>query len=653
MSSGTLRFGPPLPFARWSPSLLALVVGAAACGDDSATSAPWASPEDGGVSADVSQPDAVVTDSPTAGDATGKPDSTPPEPDEDGDKVPDVSDNCASKANPGQEDTDSDGEGDACELQDGTWEHPFIIPGDPAAPDYLDARSTKDAVSKVVNAYPGYENLDESGPEYVYMVKLKSRTQLEARIAPEPSGTDVDVHLLSSAKPLTLVARSDRGVDELLEPGLYHIVLDTFASSGTPKPGPYALSVSLVEWHAGTATDPLLPGEDADAPLKLPFVFSDSRDTTNATSDSFDKYPGYENLDESGPEYVYKFTVDEPARLSAFIDYTEPDGTDIDLHLLSSIDPPVVMKRGTRSVYSLLEPGTYWLVMDTYVDGGVEQKGPYNLSLAIRSRNPPAQKNFADYVLASVDYLAASYRLLGYDSAVLTHDIKYGDQGYVKATAGGKTMCVAAAMEVILTAMNIWAEDKASDAVFDYLPIASWQSLNSSNIKAHIWVNHDLDSWGTADALRHFGMGENVEFEKLHPGAFINLNRTNGTGHAVVFLSFIDIEGTESPTWHSGVVGFKYFSSQGGLAVGAGGLDFRYAVFDQYGTPDMPYKRDSGVMDSNNQHYLNTGEMFSPPHWVKPSSAPSPTLPPSVFNPLYFTGVTIDDALPARIRPVR
>ena len=31
-------------------------------------------------------------------------------------------------------DTDGDGEGDACELQDGTVEHPFLIPGNPLLP---------------------------------------------------------------------------------------------------------------------------------------------------------------------------------------------------------------------------------------------------------------------------------------------------------------------------------------------------------------------------------------------------------------------------------------------------------------------------------------------------------------------------------------
>jgi hypothetical protein len=79
------------------------------------------------------------------------------------------------------------------------------------------------------------------------------------------------------------------------------------------------------------------------------------------------------------------------------------------------------------------------------------------------------------------------------------------------------------------------------------------------------------------------------------------------------------------------------------LAEGAGGLDYRYAVFDAHGTPTMPYKRDTGVIYSTSQKYLNTGLMFSPPHWEKKALYLPRSASPSVFDPSYFTGVTIDD----------
>lgn len=612
----------------WIAALLASSIALGACSDD-----------DAGSNSNGDSDAAVTVDGTVDGETAS---------DQDGDGVADDVDNCPEVANADQWDTDQDGEGDACELQDGTVEHPFIIPGNPLLPDYRHARDTSEALSDRFDVYPGHESLDESGPEYVYMTRLLQPVQLDAWIAfPEPAGVDVDLHLLSSLEPLTVIGRGHYEAGALLDPGVYYLVADTFVSSGDERPGPYDLTVRLTGWHAGTVADPIPLIADPDAPLVLPYEFRDTRDTSEAVSHAFDAYPGYEQIDESGPEYVYRFTIDEPARLAAAIDFAEPAGVDVDLHLLSSTGPVALVTRGDTSLYAQLEPGTYWLVADTFVEGTTARSGPYNLWLSIRPRNLPAATTFNDYVLAAVDYIYANYRMLGYDAAVLTHDITYpggeGDQT-IHMSGGAKTMCVAATLEVMLTAMHIYAEDTGDTTVWDYLPESSWESLASDRIKAHIWVNHDLNTWGTADALVIFGMGEAVVFEDLTPGSFINLNRTTGSGHAVIFLSFIDILGNESPTHHPDVIGFRYFSSQGGFDVGAGGMDFRYAIFSDYGSPTMPYKRDINVMYSTNPHYLNTGVMWHPDHWTAPPSfkADHP-ITHSVFDPVYFDGVTVDD----------
>ena len=122
----------------------------------------------------------------------------------------------------------------------------------------------------------------------------------------------------------------------------------------------------------------------------------------------------------------------------------------------------------------------------------------------------------------------------------------------------------------------------------------------------------------------------------------------------MVFLAFIDINGKESTTWHANVVGFKYFSSQGGYAVGAGGFDYRYAVFSKFGSPKMPYKRDTKVVQSEDQKFLNTGVMYAPHRWLATSwskPAASPSMPPrpevfSTFDAARFDGRTVDDVLP-------
>ena len=426
-------------------------------------------------------------------------------------------------------------------------------------------------------------------------------------------------------------------------------MLDTFVSGGVAKVGSYRLTVRIEATWDGTLEE-IVPigGVDLFDPVELPLGYTDSRDTSQSTSSEFDDYPPF-TQNESGPEYIYGFTVDEPVRMTAEILRPEPSGVDVDIHLLSSLAPLEVIGRGDGGVYAHLDPGTYYLVLDTY--SGAALAGWYTLGVVIRQDRPGGIQTFNDYVLDAVFYLYENYQLLGYDSGVLTHDIEYGPYGTIERTKEAKTMCVAAVMEVILTAMELYVADTGDTTVWDVLPKRSWERLGANDIKAHIWVNYSLDAGGTADALRHFGMGENVPFEELTPGSFINLNRTNGTGHAVVFLAFIDDEGTEYESHNDDVIGFLYLSSQGRSTVGQGGLDFRYAIFDQFGEPEMPYKRDLHIIYRESQHYLNTGVMFHPSQWVSTIYTRRANglqfmvwdEDVSAFDPVYFNGITADD----------
>lgn len=252
---------------------------------------------------------------------------------------------------------------------------------------------------------------------------------------------------------------------------------------------------------------------------------------------------------------------------------------------------------------------------------------------------------FNDYILKSVAQLYKNYGLLGYDiNSILTHDIAYHDQGIIKARRPPLTMCVAAVMEVILTAYDLYAAETGDYSPYAYLPKRSYEGLAYTDIKGHIWVNPDFNAGGTADALINFGMGERRTFEQLLPGDFVNINRTNKTGHAVVFISYINKTGKLLPKYDSSVVGFKYFSSQGQREAGQGGFDYRYAVFSQHGCPEMPYKRDCGVIYSQKQDYLNTGTMLAPAYWTGaiPTASEGPGGETSL-NRSYFLGLTTDD----------
>ena len=268
---------------------------------------------------------------------------------------------------------------------------------------------------------------------------------------------------------------------------------------------------------------------------------------------------------------------------------------------------------------------------------------------AVPLRAEAQDRYFNPYVLKAVDYLYKNYGLKGYDiHSVLTHDIQYGGFGTIKATHPPLTMCVAAQMEVILTAMQLYSQETGDYSEYNYLPRSSFEGLTIDDIKGHIWVNHEFHSDGTADALINFGMGERRPFEQLEPGDFININRTNKTGHAVTFLGYIDKAGDVLPQYGPDVVGFKYFSSQGLADPGYGGFDFRDAVFSQFGCPDgMPLKRDCGVIFSNDQLYLNTGAMLAPTYWTgarpKPAGVPGRE---TQFDAAYFNGLTTDDRPP-------
>ena len=274
-----------------------------------------------------------------------------------------------------------------------------------------------------------------------------------------------------------------------------------------------------------------------------------------------------------------------------------------------------------------------------------EMPRPPAPAVPLRTDRPTSEKYFNSYILKAVAYLYADYGLKGYDiNSILTHDITYHTFGVIPARRAPLTMCVAAQMEIILTAFELYAKETGDFTVYDYLPKRSFEGLAITDLKGHIWVNHAFKADGTADALINFGMGERRPFENLSPGDFVNINRTTKTGHAVTFIGYINSTGKMQAQYNSTVVGFKYFSSQGRAAAGEGGFDYRYAVFSQFGCPQMPYKRDCEVIYSADQRMLNTGTMLSPGSWtgVMPQASEE-TQGETVLKSTYFNGITTDD----------
>lgn len=267
---------------------------------------------------------------------------------------------------------------------------------------------------------------------------------------------------------------------------------------------------------------------------------------------------------------------------------------------------------------------------------------------------PVASRYFNSYILKSVAFLNKNYGLLGYNlHAQMTHPVSYHKYGVLRPTKDGFTMCVSGVLEVMVTAFNIYAQEKGTYSHFDFLPFDSWNTLRNDSIKAHIWVNPKLKSAGTADAINKFGVGERIRFRDLEPGGFVNINRTTRSGHAVVFLSFINSKGEDVPKYGPSVVGFRYFGAQGRGIKGQGGLGYRHAFFSKYGCPDVPYKRDCKIIYSEDSRILNVGHMLHPSQWKRKPlfeqdgldrrDPLSPQEQELVQDPKEFDGLTTDD----------
>ena len=219
-------------------------------------------------------------------------------------------------------------------------------------------------------------------------------------------------------------------------------------------------------------------------------------------------------------------------------------------------------------------------------------------------------------ILAQVEALHRERKGLGYDiNSYFTRDLDYGPSGKIKANHPPKTMCVAAVAEVIVAALTAWYSATGKKGPFTKLPIDSWRRGTSKSIRAHIFMYDGLKSNGTAHALERFGIGRQLKFEELQPGDFINFNRESGSGHACVFLGYLDGAGRDVASHGASVAGFRYFSAQGKNSED-GGFGYRWAFFAGKGPSSLPGKRlDRGIIYSSKPSLLCCGYMLHPDKW--------------------------------------
>jgi hypothetical protein len=122
---------------------------------------------------------------------------------------------------------------------------------------------------------------------------------------------------------------------------------------------------------AGTVEDPLV----VDA---FPYIVKGTTAGAPSVIDSYD----CSAADESGGEVVYRFELEAPARVTAWIE-GDGGGVDVDVHLVGTLAPSGgtagCVARGNQIAEANMEPGEHWVVVDTFE--GAAQAGPFVLHL--------------------------------------------------------------------------------------------------------------------------------------------------------------------------------------------------------------------------------------------------------------------------------
>ena len=123
---------------------------------------------------------------------------------------------------------------------------------------------------------------------------------------------------------------------------------------------------------SGTAADPFIVEQ-------LPFVHA--ADTALDGVRVIDTYDGCQaGQNEAGPEVTYRLDVAQPTRIRATV--VDRGDTDIDVHVLEgTVSSEACIARAHKVVAVDLQPGTYYLNLDTFVGNDIERSGEYLLTI--------------------------------------------------------------------------------------------------------------------------------------------------------------------------------------------------------------------------------------------------------------------------------
>ncbi len=125
-------------------------------------------------------------------------------------------------------------------------------------------------------------------------------------------------------------------------------------------------------------------GTVSDPHLVNSFPYLHFGNTALSDISNFDAYACDPDKAEPGPEIYYR--IELPTSGLIDISLSSPANTDVDPHLLASLDADDCLQRHDRHIAADLSAGTYFLVADTY--HSAEQAGPYKLTIDFTPDEP-------------------------------------------------------------------------------------------------------------------------------------------------------------------------------------------------------------------------------------------------------------------------
>ncbi len=161
-----------------------------------------------------------------------------------------------------------------------------------------------------------------------------------------------------------------------------------------------------------------------------------------------------------------------------------------------------------------------------------------------------------------------------------TMDLRYGGELFSEGDPKGRCYCCGLTFEVFFRAWERWADKKKVEFRIGDLDAGELRTFRSR------WFCSGDFRRGPLDALEWKGLGAAIPAEDAGAGDFVQLWRKSGSGHSVIFVSWV-VEGGRR-------TGIRYWSTQGstnGIGVhteslageGASGVDLDKTYFARVG----------------------------------------------------------------------